>query len=1087
MLRSSPVLLAAVVSCSSPLPSATTGHTSQAVLSAQPEQPLTQPIPRSPQLNGQTHVKLASDGTGYLAVWLGGATASVEATRIAADGTVLDVPPIVIPAYGPLDCAVSFDGQDYVVAYTQFNGSTTFNDALLQRVGTDGSLPGAPIPVAAPATHYGGSSYVLQLGCGSRQCTVEWRDQVPPPVSGPFTYNLKARRFDMLSGNALEAEVLLGSVTGGNGWQPAPVAISGGSELITMDQALSSGLYASLIPPGGGYGPVQELCAQSGGYPYADAFGAAGSPDGGLYVVLIDSDFGAGLSGSSLIGSRVSPAGAVVDSCGHWLDTPPNGALDQNPHVAWSGSDWLVAWWETPVSRATVGAGYARVSNATGSVTASGVAISVPVIAVDNNDIQVACASDSCAFAWADARVTESINGTPTARFARLLPDGGTPDGTGELIALASNGQRKPALAAQGSGFFAAWSDFRDSVLNVYGAHVSSVGQALETTGVGLAPGTRLEQSPSVACSTDMCLTVWQQSDAGEYASRIAFARVLNDGGLLDPGGTILAQSGTNNGLTTPIVAEQGGRFLVAYLDSSVSALKAQIVEPYAGSDGGVIAIGSPAGFPGVASTGGSWTVSWWGYGPMMVRHVGPAGALLDSATTIASVGTSAMSSGAASNGADAFVYWVIYPGGFQGRLVPADGGAVGPTVTFDPNAFSSSPVVFGPEGWQGVWLGYYDGGFGVLTALAQNDGGVARPTVVADAPAYNVAAPAAAATTSRVLVAFERGAADAGNVRIDEVVLDELQAQGTACAHDADCVSGHCVDGVCCDTACGGGDPADCQSCAPSGTCTVLDTTHVCRPDAGSCDVAERCDGVAATCPADAFLPTTVTCRASAGPCDVAELCPGDAGSCPSDALAPTTTQCRASAGPCDVAESCSGTSAACPADAFAPASTMCRPSAGVCDVDESCTGTSAACPADAFAPATTLCRAAVSSCDVAESCTGTAAACPADQSVPDDSACDDGDPCTEHDICVSGTCGGAALSCPVANECHTAAMCQRPSGTCSSAAKPDGTVCSTGTCQSGTCVSAPMQQGCGCQSAGSLAAALGMAAFVRLRRRRR
>jgi uncharacterized protein (TIGR03382 family) len=1085
MIRSSLVLFAALVSCSSPLPSATTGHTAQAVLAAQPEQPLTTPISPSLQLNGQTHVKLASDGTGFLAVWLGGATLSVEATRIAADGTVLDVPPILIPAFSPLDCAVSFDGQDYVVAYTPTNLSTTFNDAFLQRIGTDGSLKGTSIPVAAPATHYGGSPYVIQLACASRQCTVEWRDEVPPPVSGPFTYNLKARRFDMLSGNALEPEVLLGSISGGNGYQPAPVAISGGGELVTMDQALSSGLYASLIPPGGNYGPVQELCAESGSYPYADAFGAAGSPDGGFYVVLVNSDFGAGFSGSSLIGTRVSPTGAVVDGCGHWIDTPPNGALDQNPHVAWSGSDWLVTWWETPVSRATVGVGYARVSNAIGSVTGSGVAISFPQTPVDNNDIQVVCAFDECAVAWADARVSETVNGTPTARFARLLPDGGSADGTGELIALASNGQRKPALGAQGNAFFAAWSDFRDSVLNVYAAHVSPDGQALEAAGIALAPGTRTEQAPSVACSAEMCLAAWQQADAGEYPSRIAFARVLNDGGVLDPGGSILAQNGSN-GLSTPIVAEQGGRFLVAYLASS--QLLAQIVEPYAGSDGGVITIASSSAYlPGVAGTAGGWTVSWWGYGPVLTRHVGSSGALLDSATTIASVGTSAMSSGAASNGVDAFIYWVVYPGGFQGRLVPADGGAAGPTITFDPNAFSSSPVVFGPEGWQGVWLGYDDGGYGVLTATVQNDGGVTRTTVVTDAPTFNVAAPSVAATASRVLVAFERAANDAGNVRIDEVVLDELQAQGTTCLRDADCVTGHCVDGVCCDTACGGGDPTDCQTCAPAGTCTVLDTTHVCRPDAGPCDVEERCDGVAAACPADSFLSTSVTCRASTGPCDLAEQCPGDAGTCPADALAPTTTQCRASAGPCDVAETCSGASASCPADGFAAASTVCRPTAGDCDVAESCTGTSASCPADAFAPATTLCRAAMSSCDVAESCTGSAAACPADKSLPDDSACDDGDPCTEHDICVSGTCGGAAVSCPVADECHTAAMCQRPSGTCSSAPKPDGTACARGTCQGGTCVAAPMPQGCGCQSAGSLAAALGMAALVRLRRRRR
>jgi hypothetical protein len=60
----------------------------------------------------------------------------------------------------------------------------------------------------------------------------------------------------------------------------------------------------------------------------------------------------------------------------------------------------------------------------------------------------------------------------------------------------------------------------------------------------------------------------------------------------------------------------------------------------------------------------------------------------------------------------------------------------------------------------------------------------------------------------------------------------------------------------------------------------------------------------------------------------------------------------CRAAAGVCDVAESCDGVADTCPADAFAPASTVCRPAATSCDLPESCTGTSASCPADTGQP---------------------------------------------------------------------------------------------------------------------------------------
>src|SRR5262249_46550313 len=57
--------------------------------------------------------------------------------------------------------------------------------------------------------------------------------------------------------------------------------------------------------------------------------------------------------------------------------------------------------------------------------------------------------------------------------------------------------------------------------------------------------------------------------------------------------------------------------------------------------------------------------------------------------------------------------------------------------------------------------------------------------------------------------------------------------------------------------------------------------------PVAGTCDVAESCDGLSVGCPADAFEPNTTECRPSSGAaCDPAEFCPGDGASCPPDAF---------------------------------------------------------------------------------------------------------------------------------------------------------------------------------------------------------
>lgn len=152
----------------------------------------------------------------------------------------------------------------------------------------------------------------------------------------------------------------------------------------------------------------------------------------------------------------------------------------------------------------------------------------------------------------------------------------------------------------------------------------------------------------------------------------------------------------------------------------------------------------------------------------------------------------------------------------------------------------------------------------------------------------------------------------------------------------------GECDDGRgCTDDMC---DAEDTHACTHE---TVPDTA-ICRPQAGNCDIEERCDGLNPDCPVDLVQPGTTQCRPSAGDCDRAESCTGDRALCPDDAFADAGTTCRAAAGVCDVEETCTGLGPWCPVDALVPASTVCRTSSGACDTAEACTGSSADCPAD-------------------------------------------------------------------------------------------------------------------------------------------
>lgn len=70
--------------------------------------------------------------------------------------------------------------------------------------------------------------------------------------------------------------------------------------------------------------------------------------------------------------------------------------------------------------------------------------------------------------------------------------------------------------------------------------------------------------------------------------------------------------------------------------------------------------------------------------------------------------------------------------------------------------------------------------------------------------------------------------------------------------------------------------------------------------------------------------------------------------------------------------------------------------------------------------------------------------------------------DACFGEHICVAGTCPGAKpVVCAATDDCHEVGACDSTTGACSDPAKPDGTSCSTGTCQSGTCTAPSMDAG--------------------------
>jgi hypothetical protein len=141
--------------------------------------------------------------------------------------------------------------------------------------------------------------------------------------------------------------------------------------------------------------------------------------------------------------------------------------------------------------------------------------------------------------------------------------------------------------------------------------------------------------------------------------------------------------------------------------------------------------------------------------------------------------------------------------------------------------------------------------------------------------------------------------------------------------------------------------------------------------------------------------------------------------------------------------------------------AAQVCRATGRVCGKDKHCC--SGFCgPKNATGRRTCQCRTAAD-CPASGAChaaTCTDGLCTV--AVTAGAACDDGNPCTENDVCTAdGHCRGVPKSCPDPDQCHTG-VCDPKTGACASTPKANGAACTApcitgGACQNGLCQGTP------------------------------
>ncbi len=245
--------------------------------------------------------------------------------------------------------------------------------------------------------------------------------------------------------------------------------------------------------------------------------------------------------------------------------------------------------------------------------------------------------------------------------------------------------------------------------------------------------------------------------------------------------------------------------------------------------------------------------------------------------------------------------------------------------------------------------------------------------------------------------------------------------ACGNACAAGSVCTAGACV--VSCPTG---------QS-ACSSVCFDL------KNDPGHCGSCTR------TCGTDEFC-SQGNCRAIVADAG-ATSCPSgttacDGGACFDQQNDPRN--CGACGRSCNSTEYCSaGNCVQFPVMGLDAGS--CLSSPNPCEVvsftDAGCVVALRTCPAPGTCQTGGTCNPSTGACEYANR-TG---------------SCDDQNPCTQSDVCTSGTCVGTnPIVCTTASACHETSVCLPGDGGCSSTLKAEGSVCDDGDPCSGadTCV---------------------------------
>ncbi|MCY7418581.1 MAG: hypothetical protein LH650_08820, partial [Chloroflexi bacterium] len=417
-------------------------------------------------------------------------------------------------------------------------------------------------------------------------------------------YDIYAARVSQ-SGSVIDPTGFVISNAVGPQGQPA-ISYDGTNSLVVWadTRGTSNDIFGARVGPGGGV-------SDPAGLPVSTAAGSQSEPDvvfDGTNHMVVWTDSRSG--GADIYGSRVSPAGGVLNASGIAISAATGSQI--SPSIAHDGSSHLVVWQDDRNGIDQEAIFGTRVTNAGSVVTPAGTLVGALGTPTNRAFRPVAAAGGGTFFAmwWGTAF------GLPDATGTRISPGGAVLDPNGILVGtrLPSAAQSQPAIAFDGTNHLVVWSDYRAGNLDIYGTRVAPSGRVIDPVGFVIANATNDQLDPAVTFGGGQYLVTWTDKRSG--SPDIYMTAVSTAGVVATPAGTPVSPAAADG--TDSALAWNGSRYLVAWSNDPFgfgpSTLYATRVSGGAVQDPGGIAIspiGGKAWSPAVASNGSDFLVTF--------------------------------------------------------------------------------------------------------------------------------------------------------------------------------------------------------------------------------------------------------------------------------------------------------------------------------------------------------------------------------------------------------------------------------------------------------------------------------------------